>query len=270
MADSTRLFILTRGRVNKQKTLSELSKFMWPHTTLVCPKKEKSDLLELVERDYPGVTVLGQPESIGSLAEKRKYIAELSIRKNINFIQADDDLTLRALDPSSKKFVNSKKIQKLGWAELSRFMRTGYAPVVGFGTRAFSQKIVSQEEPHRFNYHLGFIWGMTPEAAEAIEWGRLALYEDIDYTLQTLKAGFRNVISYRVVVAQPKGERAGGLYGERTDELVTTSLRRLIKFHPDVVTTKESSGQHSMSNTRVAWAKAAKIGGCSVPPKKAE
>ena len=249
------ILILTRGRVGKQKTLSQLPKKLLKHVRIVCPRSEVEGHSDL------GVKVIPQPDKIKTISQKRQWVAEQCVKANTAFIMMDDDLKIMSI--VDKKYVHDKEAQIEGWKWMFQALKSGETDVVGFGTKAFSQDYCSgAKSVLRYNYHLGFCFGMTPSAASSINWGRIQLFEDIDYTLQLFAKGFHNIISYANVVEQPRGEKEGGLRGERTDKIVDKCLNQLIALFPSFVSKKEKSGAHSMSTTKIGWIKAAKVGNC--------
>lgn len=246
------IFIPTRGRVDRQLTVERLPPQMHSNVTLVCPRAE----VKTLAANYPGVRVLAQPDSLKSLHRKREWIMKSS-RYPFSFM-FDDDLYLYVFSPKQDKHVvaaTEPLSTKKFWLKTLPALTTKYE-VVGLGTKAFAPKGGVKE-----NSHLGFAFGMTRRAVKAIEWGRLAQYEDIDYTLQLLKGGIRIALTYDMTVAQRKADAPGGLQGERTRETARRSLMKLLALHPDVVKEKPPSEQHPDSNTRVSWRTAAKIGG---------
>lgn len=248
------IYIPTRGRVSSQLTVERLPKYMHGHVTLVAPKKECKEL----RTNYSGVNVIAQPTEITTLSEKREWImcsAAKEAEHKFSFMM-DDDLYFYVFNGEKHVVAHSDKMaQKKFWLETLPHLCEKYK-CVGLGTKAFAPKGGVKE-----NYHLGFAFGMNRKSVRTIEWNRIRYYEDIDYTLQLLKAGIRIGLSYDMAVAQRKADAEGGLAGERTREAAAKSLRKLLRLHPDVVKEKPPSKNHPDSNTRISWRGAAKIGG---------
>lgn len=246
------IFIPTRGRTTKQLTVERMPLPLRSLVTLVCPRDEVDEL----RANYPGVNVLAQPDAIKTIHKKREWIMKQS--KHPFSFMFDDDLYLYVFDTKQDKHVvastNEAATRKFWTKTMPKLVRD--YPVVGLGTKAFAPKGGVKE-----NFHLGFAFGASREAVKAIEWGRIHFYEDIDYTLQWLKGGWRIALTYDMAVAQRGAEGDGGLSGERTREEAARCLKQLIKLHPDVVKEKPPSAQHPDSNTRISWRGAAKIGG---------
>lgn len=250
------IYIPTRGRVDNQLSVTNLPENVHRRIMLVCPKGEVNSL----RSNYPTVAVLGQPDSIASLSEKRHWIAELAKTSKVPFwFQMDDDLNFFVwTGEKHTRLVNDPAATKKFFLKTLPSLIRDYK-VVGFGTKGFALPGGVKE-----NYHLGFVFGMrTTTGLSKIVWERLELYEDIDYTLQLLKNGVKIAVTYDLVVEQRKSAADGGLAGERTDKLAEKCLKKLMDLHPGIVKQKEASGQHAQSNTRISWAKAAAIGGAA-------
>lgn len=248
---SYHIYIPTRGRTTEQLTLSRLPKYIHDRVTLVCPLKEAKTL----RKNFPTVEVLAQPDSIQTIAAKREWIMKQSPHKFA--IMMDDDLYFYVFNgerhtvPSAE---NKEHVRKFWTKTLPKLCKKYHS--IGFGTKAFAPKGGIKE-----NYHLGLVLGFDKKAVKAIEWNRIAFYEDMDYTLQLLKKGIAIAVTYDMAIAQRKADAPGGLTGERTREAAKASLKKLLKLHPDVVKEKPPSASHPDSNTRVSWRGAAKIGG---------
>lgn len=248
-----RIFIPTRGRTTSQLTVENLPKNLHDKVVLVCPKDERKAL----QANYPTVSVIAQPPSVTTLSRKRQWIAEHARSERVPFwFQMDDDLKFYVWQGEQHvRFNRSPALVKKFFTSTLPALISEYK-VVGFGTKGFALPGGVKE-----NYHLGFVFGMESKVAlEKIEWNRIELYEDIDYTLQLLKKGERIAVTYDVVVEQRKANASGGLSRERSSDLEKRCLEKLISLHPGIVQRKPASGQHSQSNTRVSWSKAAAIG----------
>jgi hypothetical protein len=81
--------------------------------------------------------------------------------------------------------------------------------------------------------------------------------EDMDYTLQLLRKGYRNLVGYRLVVDQ-QFAKAGGMTSERTIEKSDKDAERLARRYPGVVEVQQKQYKESVprKEVRVAWRKA--------------
>lgn len=247
-----RIYIPTRGRVGNQLTLSRLPTWLHEFVVLVCPKDEVEAHTSL----HPNVGVLGQPKRIDSIAAKRGWIAEIAAKGDEEFwFQMDDDLNLFVWNGEKHTALRHDEKATNHFFKKTLVSLTQSYPCVGFGTKGFALPGGVKN-----SYHLGFVFGFSKELAKDIVWDRVGLYEDVDYTLQVLKSGRENAITYDVVVEQRKAAAAGGLTGERTTELIEQACNKLMALHPGLISKKPPSGKHEMSNIKVSWAKAAALG----------
>lgn len=258
MTNSVRYYIPTRGRVGKQLTLENLPVGVRHLVTLVCPEDEFEDHLR-VYRGY-NCEIVAQPDRINTIGEKREWIFKtLAVSDNVDFAwQLDDDLTLKTLGPGQlfKKSVNLPD-QTMQWFDETEPQLRKIYPVLGLGTSYFAPK-----GGIRDNYHLGFAWGMSRAAREALQMNRMDVFEDIDFTLQMLRKGFKIGVGYDVVVDQKQPDAPGGVTGERTPETIERDVRKLMKFHDGIVSMKSlRPGAHPAAITRVNWRRAAIEGG---------
>lgn len=250
-----RYYIPTRGRVGRQLTLASLPSGLLPFVTLVCPHYE----VELHLENHPGVDVIAQPEHIMSIGQKREYIYKWLALKyhDVDFAwQLDDDLTFKVCNEGRfRKPVGDELGVAMNHIDSVYRQIWGY-DVLGLGTSYFAPKGGIKD-----NYHLGFAFGCNRKAIDMLEMNRLDVFEDIDYTLQFLRAGLKLGVCYDAVVEQKQPDAPGGVTGERNDETIRRDLERLINYHPGIVSEKpRREGAHPAAITRVAWAKAAKEG----------
>lgn len=254
MAEAIRYYVPTRGRVGAQLTLRSLPEALLPLVTIVCPKEEKFEH----GRDWPTVRIVCQPDTIRTIGEKRQWIyKDLAEKDDVYFAwQLDDDLSMKIC--IEHQFKDSKKYPDAvyDWfTHVQPVYLNGY-DVLGLGTSYFAQK-----GGLRTNYHLGFAFGMSPVARAALQMNRLDVFEDIDYTLQMLRAGVSLAVCYDVTVDQRAPDAPGGVTGERTTATIDRDLARLIEFHPGIVSEKPlRPGAHPAARTKVLWAKATREG----------
>ncbi len=274
--EPVRYFIPTRGRVGRQATVSNLPPAVRRVLTIVCPKEEADEH----RKNHPDVCVLEQPDYIKSIGEKRQWILMVAAA-GVEFAwMMDDDLKFKYLYDG--RFVSARP--RSGTLDFPEYFESVFSdnipalyqgtaendyadayPVVGIGTSYFAPKGGIKE-----NYHLGFAFGFNREVRKALKLGRLDVFEDIDYTLQCLRGGYRIAVTYDITVDQIKATISddpadGGVAGERTIRTIDENLERLISYHPGLVARKElRPGAHPAAITRVRWAAAAKEGGLEI------
>jgi hypothetical protein len=257
--EPVRYYVPTRGRVGKQTTVRNLPASLRSLITIVCPADEVS----AHRADWPEVQVVAQPDAVKTIGAKREWIYR-ELAQDVDWAwQLDDDLKFKTLS-SEKTFRVTSGDEKIAEA-LARLQamangRRSYhhdVSALGIGTSFMAPKGGFRE-----NYHLGFAFAFDRAGRDILEMNRLDVFEDIDFTLQALRKGYGILTTYDVVVDQVKADAPGGVTGERTEETIRASLKKLIEFHPGIVQEKpRREGAHPAAITRVAWAKAAKEGG---------
>lgn len=250
-----RIYIPTRGRTSSQLTLDRLPELLHKNVTLVCPHTEVDEIMA----NYPTVSVLAQPETVKTISKKRAWIAEFAGKQPEPFwFQMDDDLYMSVWNGSKHVTVkNDPAATEAFYTKTLPELIQKYE-CLGFGTKGFALPGGVRE-----NYHLGFVFGFSKILASKLSWSRVKFYEDIDYTLQVLKLGVTNALTYDLVVDQKAAGAAGGISDERNAENARVALLKLIELHPGLVSEKPPSGQHPYSNTKVSWAAAAAQGKAS-------
>jgi hypothetical protein len=256
-----RYYIPTRGRVGRQLTLSGLPAGLLPFVTLVCPQDEMAAHATTLGRELGnGLSIVSQPDHITTIGAKREWIyKELALKEEqADFAwQFDDDLTFKVITPGGlfRKPVDDQLYDVFTYIEKHYWLELAYQ-VVGLGTSYFAPKGGIKDD-----YHLGFAFGCSRKAIDTLEMNRLDVFEDIDYTLQFLRAGMKLGVCYDAVVDQKQPDAPGGVTGERNNETIRRDLERLISYHPGIVSEKPlRPGAHPAAITKVAWKKAAKEG----------
>ena len=219
-----RIYIPTRGRVEKQITLRSLPKELWAQTWLVCPADEADSLKKLHKK------VLVQPDHITTIAAKREWIVKQ--HKGDKLIMLDDDCGFYARGRSGllKEYATDSVIVGLfTWVE---DMLDTYAHV-GVSSRMGNNRV--EEDVKRTTRMMHAIAYHVPTMKRVVEFNRVAMREDFDYTLQLLKAGYDNVVRYDVCVAPGSYGAKGGCADERTVQKSDIEADKLAALHPGLV-----------------------------------
>lgn len=247
------LFIPTRGRVSSQWTVESIPAKFHKYVTLVCPKDEVSTL----RRNYPTVSVVGQPSKIKSITKKREWICK-TFDYDYTFLFDDDLNRIWAYDPDTRKY--------LQWTERPDLCTNFFKKVLpnlmtsydglGLGGRLFSHTF---EGGTKENTRICIAYGLSKRAITLLDFNRVADYCDTDYSLQLIKAGAKIAVTY-ASICQQKGEGLpGGLTDERTKERLAESKRVLVNLHPGIITERKTTDKHPVSDLRVSWSKAKKL-----------
>jgi hypothetical protein len=108
--------------------------------------------------------------------------------------------------------------------------------------------------------------GYRTEAFMSVHHCRTTVAEDFDVTLQILRAGGENVVSYWWAQGQRMTNEDGGCASWRTLEIHEEAMRKLAELHPGIVSlrTKQNKGDQNGLGTRtevtVQWKAAAAEG----------
>lgn len=249
-----RIIIPTKGRVKSQTTFTNLPVSLQANTIVVCPKAEVSRL----RQNYMYINVMEQPDPEMGIAEKRKWIVEMSQDENI--VMLDDDLRFcvrREDDPGLFRSAVPSDITK-AFAELGGILSPD-VPHAGFAARGGSigdsaKKGGWQISGKRMMYVLGY---HLPTVKEHVIFGRLGTHEDIDICLQLLTKGYPNAVNFSFLVDQKFGN-PGGCSDERTVEKNNADCLKLTEFFPEYVKAKQKDYAGSTPRIEVVcqWQKA--------------
>jgi len=219
-----KIYIPTRGRVDRQITLRSLPVSLRGRTWLVAPRDEVLALKKLHKN------VLTQPDEVTTIAAKREWIVKQ--HKGDKLIMLDDDMGFYARGPKGliKEYATDKVIEDLfQWVEdqLDDFAH------VGISSRMGNNRV--EEEVKRTSRMMHAIAFHVPTMKRVVQFNRVAMREDFDYTLQLLKAGYDNIVKYDVCVAPGSYGAKGGCADERTVKKSDEEAEKLAALHPGLV-----------------------------------
>jgi len=260
-----RIYILTRGRETRQKTLSAFSTALRSNTVLVA---HPDDQQHQVPEDTQVVRVpVKHTKYLGNV---RQWVVDSHDVKRLgsHIVLIDDDFVFQIRRPempthfrrSTPKQVDAlfKKIDRL----LGKYAEVG---------------VVMRQHQHMkpdldlmYNTRINGILGFNVDTlrAKRIRFDRLPVMTDFDACLQLLRAGCGNVQimdhSYGQIGKQ-SGDK-GGCSVYRTLDLQREGALGLKKLHPDFVKIVEketvmSWGGQKRTDVVVSWRGAAKAGG---------
>lgn len=254
-----KIIVPTRGRLGRQYTIDFLPRDLQADVVVVCPSNE-------VDRHglYPYVRegsaqVVCQPDDTMTIAQKRAWIVQhwydMGVEK---IVMMDDDLRFayRIDDTGTALRQATHDDIRSGFRELEARLSPD-CPHAGFGPRqGNNRKEAGWRGPDRMMYVLGY---HLPTVVDNAIFGRIETREDMDVTLQLLRAGFPNAVYHTLVVDQAGGYAArGGCEGERTIERSNADADRLAELHPGLVRVTEKAYGTSIPRKEVvcSWQKA--------------
>ena len=291
------LYIPTRGRTTEeqQDTLRSLPE-TWRkgRTIVVCPMKE----VNWFKTHFPGTTILPQPDSKMTIAQKRKWIFERAHKVGQQKIMMlDDDLRFGVRHEFIDKFKGYGRRPWPEWTEYSKkhpdahklYLTQPDDPKLLLVLKAIekmldtyahggiSPRLMNQQFGYQFslnmrvNYALAF---HVPTIMKICELGRIEHREDYDYTLQMMRAGYDNAVCTWAICEQYHGFGAeGGASNERSVKASNADAHKLARLHPGLVRVVDKNYKASWDKTGdsivknrkevvISWAKAAVEGKC--------
>jgi hypothetical protein len=222
-----RLIIPTRGRTDRQLTLQSLPRELLKRTTLVCPRREASELCRL----YKDVEIVIEPYPNMKIAQARQWIVQTWFRSGYTkIIMLDDDLVFATRISADDWHLEGEELipefqrieDKLGPA----------CPHAGFGVRQNNHVAgqgwkIAARMCHSLAYYL-------PIAAKEARFDVIALREDFAFTLQLLLKGHCNAVWNETVVNQVT-DAPGGCSTYRDPEMNNTEAEKLAALFPGYV-----------------------------------
>ena len=232
--------IIPTYRRDSQVTWSYLSKDARARTVFVVDERDKRRIYLMLRLEDTSFWVV--PETVTTIAEKRAWIIEESVRRGIDkILMLDDDLRFAV-----RKDWNETKLTQATTADvdvvlaqveelLTDFAHVGIGPRQGNNTHGpnGNTKFKKMEiEPNdRMMYALGY---RTDILIKNCILNRVSLREDFDYNLQLLRKGFENRVIHTTVTDQ-KYNTMGGCHDQRTVEMSNEQASLLASLHPGLV-----------------------------------
>lgn len=257
--------IPTAGRPTKQVTLRSFkSTGLASNVVLVVPERERVMYLNV---DHEVVLA---PAAADGISKTREWIlTELARQRGEKFVMMlDDDMDFCwRPDMRTPELVTIKDRDRLkamldtleGWLRDDRFIHVGLSARQGNN---------HENQPYRDATRMMNAYGYDAAMLQlmldtgAIEMGRIPVMEDFDLTLQLLRAGCPNRVSYEYCWNQRGSGAEGGCSTYRTPTVQAMAAHRLKELHPNFVrvTEKNSPSQKGAMAQRVdvtvQWAKA--------------
>lgn len=261
------IVIPTKGRMARQATLQNLPASWYDRTHLVVDSDDAS-LVALY--DLRGAKVHVHPPHVKTIAQKRAWIIEEAddgMFGSPKIVMLDDDLRFSVRHPDT----GHTKLHQ-ATAEDMEAALTGLENILDSYTHAgwsMRQGNNNCKEDDIVGARMCFVLGyqchqiMDLVRQSVVGLGRVAVREDMDMTLQLLRAGHQNHVNFLIAADQVSGFGAkGGCSSERTIELSDMEAERLAALHPGLVkvVSKAYDGSPPRKEVVVQWKKAMKEG----------
>ncbi len=247
------LFIPTYARPHKQKTAFLLSEAKIPHY-LVVRNSEKDDY-EWAEDETTNLMVL--PEGICNISGTRQYILHNATDKHICMLDDDVDFLIRRgpLPEVHLRGATPDEVHQM-FNLLEGWLNEGYVHT------AISQREGNNRIERDF-LEVGRGIRIVAYNRETVlslgcRFDRVDTKEDLDMTLQLLRLGYPNRISYYYAQGQTDSNAEGGCQTYRTRDHMKWSSGQLAKLHSSYVQvtrvfTRGSFGGGERTDVRIQW-----------------
>lgn len=256
MVDDLKLYILSRGRAERQPTLDTLPHSLRCNATLVVPTTE-ADAYKV-----HGVDVLCVPRSVWCLPMKRQWLLRYHNRKGScqKIVMLDDDMgfAVRRLDhPGRFRQATARDVLYMFRevsAVLNEYAHAGVLAREGSGhTRGARFYCTRAVRLHGYDVDVLL--------RERIRMDRLVAMEDFDTTLQLLRKGHPNVILGNYCHGQGRSDAPGGCSIYRTPEVQRETALKLAELHAPFVKVVEKRARgegrwSTRTDVVVSWKKA--------------
>jgi TET-Associated Glycosyltransferase len=266
------IVIPSKGRATlaKQVTLRNWFAMKMPTLPLLCvPAKEKARY----ENNIAHIQVVSPPADVNGISETRRWIltALAPSLKEKYVLMVDDDMDF-CWRPDIKQVAletikDSIRLQHMltlleSWLD-DGYVHVGLSARQG-NNRPFYQNGVQGLFPWRENTRMMNAYAYNVEKLNKldVELGRIQFMEDFDLTLQLLRKGYSNIVSYEYCWNQRGSNKEGGCSDYRTAAKQKEAAEKLQRFHPDYVrvkvkTTKEAwQGMRERYDVEIQWLKA--------------
>ena len=245
--------INTLGRVDKQITWRSLPDSIRKNTYFSVQEHEA----HLYPPEYKLIVL---PDNIRDLPKTRQWLVDNITTRYL--VIMDDDLSFFRRhengDPSKLYKTEPKDIERM-FSVIRHLLGSGY-PMVGVSAREGNNRV---PDAVKFVGRSMRIFGLdlyTVRSAGA-RFDRTKTKEDMDMTLQLLRAGYENAVLYSYANDHVSSNAPGGCANYRTLELMKADAEILKALHPEFVkvvekTTKTSWGGATRTDVVVQWKKA--------------
>lgn len=256
--------IPSAGRSNRQITLKALAP--WADEfggviVLVVPDREYKDYKHIKQAE-----VICTPPELKGIAPTRAWIMT-DLAKELgtaNVLMLDDDMDFcyrPVVDQPKLETVRTSKQVNRMITQLSRWMTKDGFIHVGLSARQGNNRPFNDPSNNyglhkyrdatrmmnAFAYHTPTIRKLI--ARKELKLNRVPVMEDFDLTLQLLRLGFANRVSFEYCWNQRDSNAPGGCSTYRTGEIQAEAAHKLKKYHPEFIAVKIKQSK----GTSTAW-----------------
>lgn len=258
------IVIPTYRRMTRIATLRNLPDELRQKTFLVVDQAD-ADLKRPHTQGLRGIKLLVHPPDITSIAKKRSWIIRALPMKKI--VMLDDDLRFAVRSSPDSTALRQATGEDLLVHFRDLFRKLDEYAHVGWSARQGNnnQREAGFHENCRMCYVLGYDASLlrVEDGLGRIRLGQIETREDMDLTLQLMKEGWPNTVSFSICADQVSGYAAdGGCSEQRTLESSNADAMQLAELHPGLVKVveKQYSGSLPRQEVVVQWKKAWEIG----------
>lgn len=259
--------ILTRGRLDRQITYSNLPGIIKRHTYLVVDQDEDTKYSDKFQRIvFPKGFGNFLIDGSGNFSDKKQWSSEWCFKHGYKYmILLDDDLKFDCRRDGKLKPSTIVEIT-CGLYLLVNWLREGYSHVAMSPREGNNWEEKDFAEVGRAMRVCGF--NLEIIRKHNLKFNRTILMADFDITLQLLELGYPNKISYKYANGQRKSNDDGGCSLYRTPERMREAALSLQKLHPKFVkvtekkTSKPWAGfdTNVRTDVQISWKKAYEYG----------
>jgi hypothetical protein len=266
-----KIAIPSRGRAGNTQTIAGLPRVLRPNTLIVVPASQREDYIDALHQadgwsnSEARSAVYDIPDEDITIARKRHLMMQTMHMMGVEkVLMLDDDLFFyhRYWKQEAKggngdwRLLDSDQDTVLRWFGKLEERLSPDMPHGGFGPRQGNNNFPTGwvDRGSRMMLALGY---HVPTALEKAEWGRIETREDMDVSLQLLRAGLPNTVTHDFCVGQKTYAAAGGCTGQRTQESSDADAHKLAEFHPGLVrVVKKDYKGHPRKEVVVQWKRA--------------
>ena len=233
--DELAIVVTSRERATRCRLLKYLPKEILERTVMVVHKRERKEYERLAERHNLRGVACHKHEMLGSI---RQWVVDKTTKPKL--VLLDDDIQFYVRRPGEPRLINADdaEVVKMFLAigkRLDTYAHVGISAREG-NNRGPDDWVDTTRMLRILCYDTAIL------QAEAC-FNRIEIMSDFDVTLQLLRAGFANTLSYHWAQGQPGTQAPGGCTAYRTVELHRKTCHELMMLHPGFVRLREKENR---------------------------